>query len=47
MTYSTQVNRLFSIVFGEKIQKRFENIILVLAGLGFLIHLLLIVLKDQ
>ena len=47
MTYSTQVNRLFSIVFGEKIQKRFENIILVLAGLGFLIHLLLIVLKTN
>ena len=47
MMYSTQVNRLFSIVFGEKIQKRFENIILVLAGLGFLIHLLLIVLKTN
>ena len=47
MTYSTQVNRLFLIVFGEKIQKRFENIILVLAGLGFLIHLLLIVLKTN
>ena len=47
MTYSTQVNRLFLIVFGEKIQKRFENIILVLAGLGFLIHLLLIALKTK
>ena len=47
MTYSTQVNRLFSIVFGEKIQKRFESIILVLAGLGFLIHLFLIVLKTN
>ena len=47
MTYSTQVNRLFLIVFGEKIQKRFENIILVLAGLGFLIHLLLISLKTN
>tara|TARA_B110000046_G_scaffold19850_1_gene18813 strand:+ start:417 stop:1301 length:885 start_codon:yes stop_codon:yes gene_type:complete len=47
MTYSTQVNRLFLIVFGEKIQKRFENIILVLAGLGFLIHLLLIALKTN
>ena len=47
MTYSTQVNRLFSIVFGEKIQKHFENIILILAGLGFLIHLLLIVLKTN
>ena len=47
MTYSTQVNRLFLIVFGEKIQKRFENIILVLAGLGFLIHLFLIALKTN
>ena len=47
MTYSTQVNRLFLIVFGEKIQKRFENIILVLAGLGFLIHLLIIALKTN
>ena len=47
MTYSTQVNRLFSIVFGEKIQKRFESIILILAGLGFLIHLFLIVLKTN
>tara|TARA_B100000767_G_scaffold22305_1_gene19937 strand:+ start:12440 stop:13324 length:885 start_codon:yes stop_codon:yes gene_type:complete len=46
MKYTAQVNRLFSIVFDSEIQKRFERIILILAGVGFLVHLLLIVLKS-
>lgn len=45
MTYSTQIDQVFSTVFGPKIQKRFESIILLLAGLGFLVHLILIALK--
>ena len=46
MNNTAQVNRLFSIVFDPEIQKRFERILLILAGVGFLAHLLLIILKS-
>ena len=46
MKNTAQVNRLFSIVFDPEIQKRFERIMLILAGVGFLAHLLLIILKS-
>ncbi len=35
MNNTAQVNRLFSIVFDPEIQKRFERIMLILAGLVF------------
>ena len=47
MKYSNQIDQLFSKVFGPTIQKRFESITLLLAGLGFLIHLVLILLKKN
>ena len=47
MNYNTQVTRIYSTVFDPKIQKRFEKIMLILAGVGFLVHLLLIVLKSN
>lgn len=47
MNNTAQVNRLFSIVFDPEIQKRFERIMLILAGVGFLAHLLLIILKSN
>jgi len=40
-------NQLFNLVFATKVQKVIEKIILVLAALGFLIHLVLIFLKAQ
>lgn len=43
----TFFNELFAAVFAPKVQKRFENIILLLAGIGFVIHLSLIFLKSQ
>lgn len=42
-----RANELFAFVFAPSIRKRFENIILLFAGLGFLVHLLLILLKNQ
>ena len=47
MKYSNQIDQLFSKVFGPTIQKRFESITLLLAGFGFLIHLVLILLKKN
>ncbi|MGB2305898.1 MAG: hypothetical protein ACPH4I_05295 [Flavobacteriaceae bacterium] len=47
MNNTAKVNRLFSIVFDPEIQKRFERIMLILAGVGFLAHLLLIILKSN
>ena len=47
MEYRNRVNTIFTTVFGDQIRKRFESIILSLAGLGFLIHLLLIALKAN
>jgi hypothetical protein len=46
MEYKESVNKIFLLVFGDKVRKRLEYIILGLAGLGFLIHLLLIFLKS-
>jgi hypothetical protein len=40
-------NQLFGVVFAPKVQKAIEKIILLLAALGFLIHLGLIFLKSQ
>lgn len=40
-------NQLFGAVFAPKVQKAIEKIILLLAALGFLIHLGLIFLKSQ
>lgn len=45
--FRQQANTLFSFVFAPHIRKRFENIILLFAGLGFVVHLLLILLKNQ
>ena len=45
--FRQQANALFSLVFAPHIRKRFENIILLFAGLGFVVHLLLILLKNQ
>jgi len=45
--FRQQANALFSFVFAPHIRKRFENIILLFAGLGFVVHLLLILLKNQ
>ena len=39
--------KIFSIVFAPKIQKIIEKVILLLAALGFVIHLVLIFLKAQ
>ena len=46
-SFRLRFNTLFSVVFAPKIQKGFENTILLLAGIGFLIHLGLIGLKSQ
>jgi hypothetical protein len=40
-------NKLFAAVFAPKVQKTIEKIILLLAALGFLLHLGLIFLKSQ
>lgn len=46
-TFYIFFERLFSIVFAVNVQKAIEKIILILAGIGFLIHLGLIFLKAQ
>ncbi len=46
-TIRARFNTLFATVFAPKVRKGFENIILLLAGIGFLIHLGLIGLKLQ
>jgi len=40
-------NQLFATVFAPEVQKRIENTTLLLAGIGFVIHLALIFLKKQ
>ena len=40
-------NQLFTTVFAPEVQKRIENTTLLLAGIGFVIHLALIFLKKQ
>ena len=46
-SFRSRFNSLFSAVFAPNIRKGFENTILLLAGIGFLIHLGLIGLKSQ
>ena len=46
-TIRARFNTLFATVFAPNVRKGFENIILLLAGIGFLIHLGLIGLKSQ
>ena len=46
-TIRARFNTVFATVFAPKVRKGFENIILLLAGIGFLIHLGLIGLKSQ
>lgn len=45
--FRTTFNHLFSTVFDNKVQKQLENIILLFAGIGFIIHLGLIFFKSQ
>lgn len=40
-------NQLFAAVFAPAVQKKIENLILLLAGVGFVIHLMLIFFKKQ
>ncbi|MFL2590393.1 MAG: hypothetical protein CBD60_02805 [Flavobacteriaceae bacterium TMED200] len=39
-------NSLFNTVFADNVRKKVEHLILILAGFGFIIHLLLIFLKE-
>ena len=41
-----KANSFFGIVFADTVRKKVENLILILAGFGFIIHLLLIFLKE-
>ena len=41
-----KANSLFNIVFADNVRKKVEHLILILAGFGFIIHLLLIFLKE-
>ena len=41
-----KANSLFNSVFADTVRKKIENLILILAGFGFIIHLLLIFLKE-
>ena len=41
-----KANSFFGTVFADAIRKKVENLILILAGFGFIIHLLLIFLKE-
>ena len=41
-----KANSFFGIVFADSVRKKVENLILILAGFGFIIHLLLILLKE-
>ena len=41
-----KANSLFKTVFANTVRKKVENLILILAGFGFIIHLLLIFLKE-
>ena len=43
----TKFSDLFATVFANSIQKKIENTVLLLAGVGFLVHLILIFLNDQ
>ena len=41
-----KANSFFGTVFADSVRKKVENLILILAGFGFIIHLLLIFLKE-
>ena len=41
-----KANLIFQTVFADSVRKKVENIILILASFGFIIHLLLIFLKE-
>ena len=41
-----KANSIFGTVFADTVRKKVENLILILAGFGFIIHLLLIFLKE-
>lgn len=41
-----KANSFFGSVFADTVRKKVENLILILAGFGFIIHLLLILLKE-
>lgn len=41
-----KANSFFGTVFADTVRKKVENLILILAGFGFIIHLLLILLKK-
>ena len=41
-----KANSFFGTVFADSVRKKVENLILILAGFGFIIHLLLILLKE-
>lgn len=41
-----KANSFFGTVFADTVRKNVENLILILAGFGFIIHLLLILLKE-
>ena len=41
-----KANSFFGTVFADTVRKKVENLILILAGFGFIIHLLLILLKE-
>ena len=41
-----KANSFFGTVFADMVRKKVENLILILAGFGFIIHLLLILLKE-
>lgn len=43
----TKFSDLFATVFANSIQKKIENTVLLLAGIGFVVHLILIFLNDQ
>ena len=43
----TFFSELYAAVFDPSVQKKIENTILLLAGIGFIIHLSLIFLKAQ
>ena len=41
-----KANSFFGTVFADRVRKKVENLILILAGFGFIVHLLLIFLKE-
>ena len=41
-----KANLIFQTVFADSVRKKVENIILILASFGFIIHLLLIFFKE-